>query len=180
MKCQFALHFIRVLNNHEARNHSRFTFTNVIRRMRGRLTFMLAAAADATATPAPGRLTGLRMVSHGGPFTSARTRRTSQDGFHAIHAFWLADDSGARTSGEKVSGLDGGRLPRPRRCRSSRGRTRTAFAVAFLVSEVGQCGTHPRLSQSGHLRSCLAPSIRTVRPAPVTDSPALPPLHSVE
>jgi len=39
---------------------------------------MLAAAADATATPAPGRLTGLRMVSHGGPFTAARTRRTVQ------------------------------------------------------------------------------------------------------
>ena len=34
-------------------------------------------------------------------------------------------------------------------------------------------------SQSGHLRSCLTPSIRTVRPAPVTDSPALPPLHSI-
>jgi len=53
-------------------------FTNTNWRVRGRLTFMLAAAADATATPAPGRLLGSRMVSHGGPFTSARTRRTSQ------------------------------------------------------------------------------------------------------
>ena len=35
-----------------------------------------------------------------------------------------------------------------------------------------------RFSQSGHLRSCLTPSIRTVRPAPVTDSPAFQPLHS--
>jgi hypothetical protein len=43
--------------------------------VRAGLTLMLAAAADATATPAPGRLLGSRMVSHGGPFASARTRR---------------------------------------------------------------------------------------------------------
>ena len=34
--------------------------------------------------------------------------------------------------------MDGGRLPRPRRWRSSRGRTRTAFAVAFLVTEAAR------------------------------------------
>jgi hypothetical protein len=42
-----------------------------------------------------------------------------------------------------------------------------------------RCHRHaPRFSQSGHLRSCLTPSVRTVRPAPVTDSPAFQPLHS--
>ena len=42
-----------------------------------------------------------------------------------------------------------------------------------------RCHRHaPRFSQSGHLRSCLTPSIRTVRPAHETDSPALHPLHS--
>jgi len=42
-----------------------------------------------------------------------------------------------------------------------------------------RCHRHaPRFSQSGHLRSCLTPSIRTVRPAPVTDSSAFQPLHS--
>jgi len=45
MECQFALHFIRVLNNHERANSSRFPFTNASWRVRGRLTLMLAGAA---------------------------------------------------------------------------------------------------------------------------------------
>jgi hypothetical protein len=49
-----------------------------IGRVRGRLTFMLAAAANATATPAPARLHRFTNVPLGVPFTSARTRRTSQ------------------------------------------------------------------------------------------------------
>jgi hypothetical protein len=44
------------LNNDERATHSRFPLTNAMWRVRGRLTLMLAAVADATATPAPGRL----------------------------------------------------------------------------------------------------------------------------
>jgi len=65
------------LNNDERAGHSRSPFANGFRRVRGRLTLMLAAAADATATPAPGRLLGSRMVSHGGPFAPARTHCAS-------------------------------------------------------------------------------------------------------
>ncbi len=39
---------------------------------------MLAAAADATATPAPARLHWFTNVPLGVPFAAARTRRTSQ------------------------------------------------------------------------------------------------------
>jgi len=46
--------------------------------VRGRLTLMLAAAADATATPAPARLHRFTNVPLGVPFAAARTRRASQ------------------------------------------------------------------------------------------------------
>jgi len=49
-----------------------------IRRVRGCLTLMLAAAANATATPAPARLHRFTNVPLGVPFATARTRRTSQ------------------------------------------------------------------------------------------------------
>ena len=75
VRAPFLIHY--ALNNDERATHSRFPLTNAMWRVRVRLTLMLAAAADATATPAPGRLLGSRMVSHGGPFTSARTRRAS-------------------------------------------------------------------------------------------------------
>lgn len=79
MECQFALHSIRVLNwSTRTRPGSRFPFANVIRRVRGRLPLMLAAAADATATPAPARLHRFTNVPLGVPFASARTRRASQ------------------------------------------------------------------------------------------------------
>jgi hypothetical protein len=47
-------------------------------RVRGSLPLMLAAVADATATPAPGRHLGFTNVTLGGPFASARTHWTSQ------------------------------------------------------------------------------------------------------
>jgi len=63
-----------------------------IRRVRGRLTLMLAVAANATTTPAPARLAGLRMsLSACLSLQRARIGRPGfSEGFPAIHPFWLA------------------------------------------------------------------------------------------
>ncbi len=92
---------------HERANHSRSPFANVIRRMRGRLALMLAAAADATATPAPGRLLGSRTVSHGGPFATPRTRRASRviESFSCLSTVRVGEWFWARGQAGKVSGL---------------------------------------------------------------------------
>jgi len=47
MKQWFALHSIRVLNNHERATHSRFPFTNDMGRVRGCLTLMPSQPANA-------------------------------------------------------------------------------------------------------------------------------------
>ena len=65
---------------------------------------MLAAAANATATPAPARLTGLRM-SHSACLSLPRARverRRCSNGFRAIRPFGFAVDLSARTGGEKL------------------------------------------------------------------------------
>jgi hypothetical protein len=53
VRAPFLIHY--ALNNDERATHSRFPFTNVIWRVRVRLTLMLAGAADAAPTPAPAR-----------------------------------------------------------------------------------------------------------------------------
>ena len=65
---------------------------------------MLAAAADATATPAPARLHRFTNVPLGVPFAAARTRRTSLvlERFPRDPTFRLADDLSARPGGEKL------------------------------------------------------------------------------
>jgi len=55
MKRWFALHSIRLLKKYERANHSRFPFTNVMGRVRGRLTLMPSQPADAVCWRAPAR-----------------------------------------------------------------------------------------------------------------------------
>ena len=57
-----------------------------------------------------------------------------------------------------------------------RGERALRLRSPFLFSPVRHA---PRLSPSRHLRSCLTPSPGPVSPAPVTDSPAFQPLHSL-
>jgi hypothetical protein len=75
-----------------------------IRRVRGCLTLMLAAAANATATPAPARLTGLRM-SHSACLSLPRARverfRFAHD-FSAIHQSRFALRQRAGRQGNRV------------------------------------------------------------------------------
>jgi hypothetical protein len=78
MKQWFALHSIRVLNNHERATHSRFPFTNDMGRVRGCLTLMPSQPANAVCCRAPARHLGFTNVIPGVPFATPRTRRTSQ------------------------------------------------------------------------------------------------------
>jgi hypothetical protein len=95
---------------------------------------MLAAAANATATPAPGRLHRFTNGFSQRPFrypAHASGVAGYRKFFVSSNRCWLADGFRRGVRRGKDGGLDGGRLPRPRRCRSSRGRTRTALAVVF-------------------------------------------------
>ena len=68
------------------------------------LTFMLAAAADATATPAPPRHHGFTKVMDGVSFATPRARRTSWvlESFPRDPSVQACHDSGAGSGGEKM------------------------------------------------------------------------------
>jgi hypothetical protein len=104
----FALHSIRVLNKYERATSSRFPFTNAMWRVRGRLTLMLAAAADATATPAPGRLHRFMNGFSRRPFRYP-AHAAGVAGYRMFYVpsnrCWLADDFRRGVRREKVSGL---------------------------------------------------------------------------
>ena len=106
--------------------------------------------------PRSGRSLGSRTAAYAAlSLQRARVgRRRSAKVFSAWHAFGFADVLGALSGTERWS--DG---------------------ASALCASLDKKNT--RRSQSGHLRSCLTPIIRTVRPAPVTDSPAFQPLHSI-
>ena len=76
VRAPFLIHY--ALNNDERATHSRFPLTNAMWRVRGRLTLMLAGAADAAPTPAPARHLWFADVTLGVPFATPRTRRASQ------------------------------------------------------------------------------------------------------
>jgi hypothetical protein len=99
----FLIHY--ALNNDERATHSRFPLTNVMWRVRGRLTLMLAVAANAAPTPAPARHLWFTNVTLGVPFATPRTRRASQViecfSCHPTVAGWrmvLGAGSGGKTS----------------------------------------------------------------------------------
>ena len=144
MSVRAALHSL--LNKHERALGSRFPFANVIRRVRGCLTLMLAAAANATATPAPGRLHR---------FTNGFSRRPFHCPAHAAgvagcrkffvpsNHCWLANGFRRGVRREKVSGLLTLRFA-PRGGERAL-RLRSSFQISgFRI--------FPVASQSGHLR----------------------------
>jgi len=106
VRAPFLIHY--ALNNDERATLSRFPFTNVMWRVRGRLTLMLAVAANAAPTPAPARLHWFTNVTLGVPFATSRTRRASQvvERFSCLPtvAGWRMI-LGAMSGGERVSGL---------------------------------------------------------------------------
>jgi hypothetical protein len=95
------------LNNDERATHSRFPLTNVMWRVRGRLTLMLAAAANATATPAPVRHLGLVRKSPSACLSLPRARggrRRLSNGFRAFQPSSYVTVLGAGSGGEKMVG----------------------------------------------------------------------------
>ena len=115
-------------------------------------------------------------VRDGGPFATARARRTSPvvEQSSRDPTVQVGGCFGALSGGEKlVGGVDISSL-----CSSRTGVERSlSLALALLVTarRPVTAGTSPRR----HLYSCLIPSVGPAPRAPVTDSPALRPLHSI-
>jgi hypothetical protein len=119
------------------------------------------------------------MVSHGVPFATPRTRRASQviewfSCFPAVqlcHAFRRGVRRGRCSSLSLLAGAN------------ARYRSRSPFILAFRISAFQHFPlgfTEPALVlRSPQKPAHSAPSTGTVPPAPVTDSPALQPLHSI-
>ncbi len=123
MERQFALHSIRVLNQHERANSSQFPFTNASWRVRGRLTLMSVQPANAVCSGHRHAIFGLRTSlsaclslprARGGPAPVIEYFSC-----HPTVAGWRMV-LGAGSGGDTTSSL-----------RSSRGQT---LAVAFLIS----------------------------------------------
>ena len=74
-KHRFALHSIRVLNQYEPRNHSRFPFAHVTSARAECLTLMPGLLVPRRRR-APGRHLGFTDVTLGGPFATPRARIT--------------------------------------------------------------------------------------------------------
>jgi hypothetical protein len=198
----FALCGARVLSNYEARNQIHVFYLRASPPRARCLTLALPPNGGG-----PGSHLRFTEVTVGCPLaTRARGGRlTTLERACSNPPLLVARTLGARGSGIKKSAAIAESLVDVSSLRSSRGRTCTAFRFAFLVSEAARLrhgqdysSVTPRLpawacqnpaSQSGHLR-CVRLTLARLhrltsrqasalfRPRPMTDLPALRPLHS--